>query len=94
MASLTCLSQKIDGVYAESCGETLDGFKRDVAFTPLDRADIGPMEAGKLSESLLRQAFIEARLPEITGKNRPEISLLLDNHDGRMAMCRQRIYRL
>lgn len=94
MASLSCLPQKIDGVYAESYGEALNGFNGDVAFTPFDRADIGSMEASKLSELLLGQAFTEARLPEIMGKNRPKISLLLGCHDGRMAMCRQRIYRL
>lgn len=79
---------------AKSYGEAFDGIKSDIALTTLDRADISSMESGSLSQLLLRKAHTEAELPEILSKNESKIFLFLSCHDGRMAACRQRIYRL
>lgn len=79
---------------AKSYGEAFDGFKSDVALTPFDRADISSMESRSLSQLLLRQAQTQAELPEVLSKNEAKIFLFLSCHDGRMAACRQRIYRL
>ena len=49
---------------AEGVGEGVDGVEGDVALAPLDRTDVGAVEAGEVGEALLGEPARAAQLPQ------------------------------
>jgi len=58
------LGKKIGDVQSESLRQTLHAVDRDVALKALDRANVGPVQAGKASHFLLGQAPCRPLKPE------------------------------
>lgn len=92
----TLASEQIAGGDAQGAGEAVDVEQGHVAFAALDRADVGAVEVGAMSEILLAEAQLTAELPD-TGAERAESAALVIRrlgHPSTLRVASVKIYRL
>jgi hypothetical protein len=69
------LPQKLVRLQAEAIGVTLQSLEGDVALTAFQSADVGPVYAEDVGESLLGQAAFLPVLPKVLAERSLEFSL-------------------
>src|SRR5207245_11812970 len=60
--------QKFPGLLLQGSGQPLDVEDADVAFSSLDRADVGAVEAGSVGQGFLREGGARACAGPVAGK--------------------------
>lgn len=66
----------------QGAGQTVDIVDSDVPLATFDGADVGPVQSGKLRQSLLRDPAHFAHPAQVTGERHPGLGDMACLHEG------------
>jgi hypothetical protein len=67
-------------VHLQGVGDQVDVVERDVALSTFDRAHIGAVQPGVVSEPLLREALLLSELAHFRAKSLASLALQVGDH--------------